>query len=279
LVYQAMVSPGFFPTLRIPLVAGQLFPKTLRPNGPRLTVINESMAQQLFPNEDPIGKRIGFLGTPAERFEIIGIVRDVGIAAFSGAPGRRMQIYRSLLQEPWSFVTMILRAPAPQTLAMPVRGLIGELDPDLPVYDLRTVDQAIESYQHNFYVINDVLGGFALLGLGLCAVGLYGVISGLVVQRLPEFGIRLALGASPQNVLTLVLAKGLRLALCGTVLGLAGSLALIKFLSSRLPGLPGQDYVTFFLNVVLIFVVSVLACWLPARRATKVDPMIALRAE
>jgi len=174
---------------------------------------------------------------------------------------------------------MILRSATPQTLGGPLRRLVAELDPDLPINGLRTVQQAIDSYQHNFYIINDVLGGFALLGLGLCAVGLYGVIAGLVVQRIPEFGIRLALGSTPRNVLGLVLGKGLRLALYGTLLGLAGSVALIRFLSSRLPGLPGQDFVTFTLNVLIIFVVAFIACWLPARRATKVDPMIALRAE
>lgn len=118
-----------------------------------------------------------------------------------------------------------------------------------------------------------------MLGLGLCAVGLYGVITGLVVQRIPEFGIRLALGATPGDVLGLVLGQGLRLALYGALLGLAGSLALIQVLSALLPELPGQDFLTFTLNVVLIFAVSILACWLPARRAGQVDAMGALRAE
>ncbi|MEO6996059.1 MAG: ABC transporter permease [Lacunisphaera sp.] len=279
MAYQAMVTPSFFPTLHIPLVSGQLFPASLRPDGPPIAVINESMARQLFPNEDPIGKRIGMLSDPDYRYEIVGVVRDVGLAAFGASSGKRMQIYRPLVQEPWGYVTMILRGANPQTFAAPLRRIVGDLDPNLPINGIHTVEQTIDSYQHNFYVINSVLGGFALLGLGLCAVGLYGVIAGLVVQRIPEFGIRLALGSPPQSILALVLKQGLRLALYGTLLGLTGSLILIRFLSSILPGLPGQDFVTFSLNVVVIFAVSVLACWLPARRATKVNPMIALRAE
>ncbi len=279
LAYEAMVTPSFFPTLHIPLVAGRLFPDDLRPDGPPVAIINESMAHQLFLDENPLGKRLGSLSDPGYRYEIIGVVRDVGLAAFGASSEKRMQIYRPLVQQPWGYVTMILRASAPQTLAAPLRRLVAELNPDLPVNNVRTVRQAIDSYQHNFYIINGVLGGFAVLGLGLCAVGLYGVIAGLVVQRIPEFGIRLALGATPGSVLGLVLGKGLRLALYGTLLGLAGSLALIHVLSALLPDLPGQDFFTFTLNVVLIFAVSLLACWLPARRATKVDPMVALRAE
>lgn len=279
MAYQAMVTPSFFPTLRIPLVAGRLFPANINPNGPYVAIINESLARQLFPNENPIGHRIAAVANPNYRWEIIGVVRDVGLAAYGASSEKRMQIYRPLQQEPWSYTTIVLRSAIPETLAGPLRRLVAELDPDLPVSSLRTVRQRIDSYQHNFYVINRVLGGFAVLGLGLCAVGIYGVLAGLVVQRMPEFGIRLALGATPRNVLHLVLSQGLRLALIGSVLGLLGSLALVHYLSSVVPGLPGQDYGTFALNVVLIFAVSILACWQPARRATGVDPMIALRAE
>jgi predicted permease len=277
--YLAMVTSSFFPTLHIPLVSGDLFPANLRPDSPQICVINESLARQLFPNENPIGHRLAAVSSPDYRFQIVGIVRDVGLAAYGANSEKRMQIYRPLLQEPWSGVTLLVRSSTTGTLAAPLRRLVTELDPDLPLNNVRTVHQAIDGYQHNFYVINDVLGGFALLGLGLCAVGLYGVIAGLVVQRLPEFGIRLALGASPQNVLTLVLGQGFRLALYGTLLGVAGSIVLVRFLSLSLPGLPGQDFATFSLNVALIFAVAAIACWSPARRATKVDPMISLRSE
>ncbi|HWA86795.1 MAG TPA: ABC transporter permease [Opitutus sp.] len=277
--YQAMVTPSFFPTLHIPLVSGQLFSKHVDPNGPPIALINESLARQLFPNENPIGHRIAAGADPDYRWEIIGVVRDVGLAAYGADTEKRMQIYRPLAQNPWGWTTIILRSSLPDTLAAPLRRLVADLDPDLPVGNIRTVRETIDSYQHNFYVINGVLGGFALLGLALCAVGIYGVLAGLVVQRLPEFGIRLALGASPQNVLHLVLRQGLRLALLGSLVGLAGSLALVRYLSSVVPGLPGQDYATFALNVVVIFAVAALACWQPARRATKADPMTALRAE
>ncbi|HVU22553.1 MAG TPA: ABC transporter permease [Opitutus sp.] len=277
--FQAMVTPSFFPTLRISLVAGRMFPKRVDPNGPNIALINESLARQLFPNESPLGHRIAAVGDPNYRWEIVGVVRDVGLAAYGSTTEKRMQIYRPLAQNPWSWTTIVLRSSVPESLAGPLRQLVAELDADVPVAGIRTVRQTIDSYQHNFYVINGVLGGFALLGLALCAVGIYGVLAGLVVQRLPEFGIRLALGASPQNVLRLVLGQGLRLALFGSLLGLGGSMALVRYLASVVPGLPGQDYLSFAFNVVVIFAVAALACWEPARRATKADPMTALRAE
>ena len=131
----------------------------------------------------------------------------------------------------------------------------------------------------NFKIANQLLTGFALLGLLLAALGLYGVIAGLVVERTPEFGIRLALGAQARDVLWLVLGKGLRLAALGTALGLAGSFAVIRLLAAILPALPGQDPILLALTVAALFAVALLACYLPARRATRVNPLDALRAE
>jgi ABC-type antimicrobial peptide transport system permease subunit len=137
----------------------------------------------------------------------------------------------------------------------------------------------VEGGQHDLQVANNLLAAFAALGLCLAALGLYGVISGLVAQRTQEFGIRLALGAQPHNVLQIVLGNGALLAGAGSVLGLALAAVLLPALAAAFPGLPGADLITVAASVVLLFVVAMFACWLPARRATKVDPMIALRAE
>lgn len=274
-----VVNPAYFAALEVPLVAGRLFTEDLRPDSRRQIVINETMARQLWPNADPIGQRISTSADRPEWEEVIGVVRDLGYAAYAGPPDARMQFYRPLVQESWGYVTIILRSPAPETLAEPLRRLVATIDPDLAVTELRTVRQAVDERQNNYYVINKVLGSFALLGLVLSAIGLYGVIAGFVVQRLPEFGIRQALGATPQNVLGQVLGRGLRLALLGVAIGVAASFALVEALTALLPGLPGQDLGTLVFNIALLLAVAALAAWLPARRATQVDPMIALRAE
>ena len=274
-----VVSPSFFGTLQIPLASGRLFPADLRPDSPPGVIINEFMARQLWPGEDPIGKRIGTSDRTTTWEEVIGIVRDVGYAAYAGAPDSPMHFYRPHVREPWGYLTFIVRASAPQSLAEPLRRLVSGLDPDLAVTDLRTVREAVDQRQNSFYVINRVLGGFAVLGLALSAIGLYGVIAGFVVQRLPEFGIRLALGATPHSVLHLILGKGLRLTLLGAALGVAASFALVHTLHTLLPDFPGHDAATLVFNVVLLLVVAALASWLPARRATRVDPMTALRSE
>jgi predicted permease len=274
------VTPGFFTTLGLQLVAGREFPASIRADSPRVAVINETMARQFWPNESAVGKRIG--GTdPKERewVEVVGVVRDVGFVASLGLPDTRFQVYRPLVQEPWGYLTIALRAAAPNSLAEPLRRAVAELDADLPVADIRTIGQAVDRAQHNVHVANQLLAGFALLGLGLAAVGLYGVISSLVVQRTQEFGIRVALGAQSGQVLWLVLGQGLRLALQGSVAGILGAFVTIKLLTALFPGLPGQDYLVLGGNVVLLFSAALLACLIPARRATKVDPLVALRAE
>ena len=274
------VTSDFFATLGFRIVEGKTFPSSLSPGSPRTAVINEAMARQFWPNESAIGKRFG-APDPKKRdwVEVVGVVRDVGFVANLGVPDTRLQVYRPLAQEAWGYLSLAVRSENPEALAGPLRRAVAELDADLPIADLRTVTQAVDNEQHNFHVANQLLAGFAFLGLVLAAIGLYGVISNMVVQRTSEFGIRVALGASGAQIRSLVLGQSVRLAAYGTGAGLIGSFAVAKLLSAALPGLPGNDYVALVFNIVLLFAVSVLACWLPARRATKVDPIIALRAE
>jgi predicted permease len=279
LSYNAVVSSDYFSTLGIQLVAGRLFPAHLRPDSPPVVIINETMARTLWPGESALGRRISSSSDQPQWEEVIGVVRDVGFAANFGTPDTRLQAYRPLASQPWGYVTIALRARAPETLAAPLRRLVAGLDPDLPVAELRTVRETMDRYEHNFQLVNLLLGGFAALGLLLAAVGLYGVVSNLVVQRLPEFGVRLALGAPTRDILWLVLVAGLRLVLLGIALGLAGALLLSRLLTSLLPSFPGGDPLMLAVMIAVLVATAVLACWLPARRATRVDPIEALRAE
>jgi predicted permease len=280
LAYDNIVSPEYFATLGIQLVEGRLFDRTAGPEDPRLIVINEAMARQLWPGESAVGKRIRDTSpTWHPWLEIVGVVRDVTFPGNFGALPTRMQIYSSINQSPWGYFTIVVRSAAPEALVELLRRAIAELDPDLPVVDLRPVTQAVANAQHDLRVANQLLAAFSALGLLLAAIGLYGVISGLVVQRTQEFGIRLALGAQPRDVLWMVLGKGALLAAFGTLAGLAGAAVLLRVLGILIPGLPGQDPVGIISVVALLLSVTLLATFLPARRATKVDPLIALRAE
>jgi predicted permease len=281
LAYYVSVSPDFFAVLKIPLLQGRLFTANVAADGPRLVVVNETLARQFWPGENPIGKRLGSSDPGNKDWdEVIGVVRDVGFAGNLSLPDTRLQIYRPLVQEPWNYLSISLRTTAaPDTLSHSLRTAIAEIDPDLPAYNIRTVQQSLDHLARNFQITNQLLTGFAFLGLLLAAIGLYGVIAGLVVQRTSEFGIRLALGAQTRDVLWLVLGKGLRLAITGTAFGLLGSFAVLKLFSTLIPALPGLDWLLLGATVLVLLAVTLFACWLPARRATKVDPLVALRAE
>ena len=238
------------------------------------------MAAKLWPGQSALGKRIAHPLEPNNWQEIIGVVRDIKFASNLDNTGGRFQTYRLLAREPDNEISLVLRcAVPPETLVDAVRHAIAELDPDLPVNDLRPAVRVIEENLSNFAVTGWLLSGFALLGLLLSAVGIYGVISGFVVQRQSEIGIRMALGAQVSHVLALVLRQGLRLAVLGTALGLAGSWWVAHLLRSIAPALPAASALTALGIAALLLAVAGFACWLPARRATKVDPMVALRSE
>jgi ABC-type antimicrobial peptide transport system permease subunit len=183
------------------------------------------------------------------------------------------------VDEPWAWANLVVRGPAPAGLAEGLRRAVAEVDPDLAVDDVGTVRQFIVRQQRNLLLVGQILGGFALLGLVLATVGLYSVISQTVAQRTAEFGIRLALGAQPAQVLRLVLTHGLRLAVLGLIIGLAGASVLGRFLGAMMPRLAGADPMALIGVSAILFTVSLVACWLPARRATKTDPMVTLRSE
>jgi predicted permease len=282
--FHVMVSSDFFATLGIRLVEGRLFAPEVKPRDPSVIVINESLARRLWPGESAIGRRIGSMDSgDAYWAEVIGVVSDVDAAAATRDPSTPYQIYKPLAQEPWSFVRVVVRAAPgllrPEALGETLRRAIAEVDPDLALTNIGTVSQLADQQQHNLVLAARTLTGFAILGLLLAAIGLYGVISNLVAQRTGEFGIRLALGAQPRDVFKLVLRHGMALCALGVIAGLAGAWALGRFLASLLPRFASPEPLTLLGVAFVLFVVAIAACVLPARRATKVDPLIALRAE
>jgi len=279
---QVMVTVDFFKTLQIPLIEGRTFSPDVRADSPQVMVINEALAKKIAPNGSALGKRLGFTsGRDKETSwrEVIGVVRDVRFPVALTEPATRYQIYRPMIQEPWSWFQIALRGPTAETLDKDLRHALADLDPDIPATFVYTIPQWIDLFLHNFMVINQTLVAFAALGLMLSAIGLYGIIAGLVAQRTGEFGIRLALGARPQDVLGLVLNQGLRLAVSGIALGLIGAYLLNRFLGSVMSGIGETDPLMLGLVALLLFAVAMLACYVPARRATKVNPLVALRAE
>ena len=281
LAYFNGVSPTYLDTLGVRLLNGRGFAATDGAHAPPVAIVNESLARALFPGENPIGRRIrGVDVTNPEWIEIVGVVRDVRFAASFGTPATTLQVYRPLAQVTWSYVSVVVRTSiAPAALAEPLRQVVAGLDPDLPMQQLAPVTDTIESIVNNFTRAGSMLAGLSALGLFLAALGIYGVISTQVTQRTPEIGIRLALGAPTESVVWLVLKGGLRLALTGVGIGLVGTYALGQVFHHVSPEMPAQDLPLAAAITGLLVLVAIVASGLPARRATKVDPITALRAE
>jgi predicted permease len=272
------VSPDFFATMGMVLREGRTFTAADR-IGPTRTIINEAMARQLWPGESAIGKHIAH---PIEREwqEVIGVVSDVSFPTNLNTPRTPFQTYRLLAREPARYIALELRTSAdPSAMVNAVRRAVAELDPELPVQGLGSASDTVERGLANYHTLAWLLAGFAALGLLLAALGIYGVISGFVAQRTSEIGLRMALGAQVRHVLRLVFGQSLRLALLGATIGLGGAYAVARLLASMMPALPAAEPVTAAAVTFFLITIALLACWLPARRATKVDPMIALRAE
>jgi putative ABC transport system permease protein len=279
------VTPGNFDTMGIRLVQGRDFTDADRADSRRVAIINESMAKSLFPGENPIGKRIAAAGPNPDWEEIVGVSADVHAAVeVIRRPDTPFLITIPLAQTPESYIhwfNVAVRSSAPvPDIAAALRSAVQQLDPDQPVYAILSAREAMDhQVTAGLTLVGKLLGAFALVGLMLSAVGIYGVISYLAAQRTSEIGIRMALGAQQRDVLWLILGQGVRLSVLGAVIGLACSWGLIRLMTSMLPSFPGSDPVSIGGVAVLLAAVAVVASWLPARRATKVDPIIALRAE
>jgi len=280
-VFREPVSAGYFETLGIPLISGRTFTTADIAGGAKVVIINETMARRFWPNESPLGKRIGN-ADPKDRDwrEIVGVVNDVGFPGSLGEPYTRLQSFQPLAQNVWESVNIALRTSvAPEALTNAIRGAVAEIDPTVPAHQIVTARSLVERGMGSVSLLGSLLGAFAALGLALAAIGIYGVISYSVVQRTGEIGIRMALGARTLDVLRLVLGKGGRLILLGALLGFGGAYAVARFLASAIPTLPTRDPAAMVAIALAMIAVALAACYLPARRATKVDPIVALRHE
>jgi putative ABC transport system permease protein len=273
----SVISPGFFATLRIPLLAGREFDARDDAQSPRVFIINRAMARTFRPNENPVGKRIR-MGTDEKWSEIVGVVGDVRQHQLGEAPSP--MLYAPYAQDPWPFMDIAVRtAQEPEGVAPDVERAVQATDKDEPVYNIRTMDEVVSRSLSSRRFNLVLLGSFAGLALFLTAIGIFGLISFAVAQRTHEIGVRMALGARREDVVKLVVFHGMRLALAGVALGMAGALGLTRFLSSLLYQVRPTDAVTLSGVALILAVVALAACYLPARRATKVDPLVALRYE
>jgi putative ABC transport system permease protein len=276
-----MVNPQFFSTLGLTVKHGRALTDADHETAPLVAVINQTMARRYWPGENPVGRRFS-RGDPDLNVwvEIVGVVSDVRYPADYARSEARPQIYESLWQRPLGGTAVILRtAVPPESLSDPVRRAIAAIDPDLPVSDLVTFERAVERELANYQLSARLLGGFAVLGLLLASLGIYGVVSYSVAQRTNELGIRLALGAQPADVLRMVVRQGMRPVLVGAVVGVLGALLLCLAIRGLLYGTSTLDPITYTVVLAVLVGAALLACYLPARRAAKVDPLVALRCE
>jgi putative ABC transport system permease protein len=281
------VSPGYFKTMGIELLKGRVFTPQDTAESPGVVVIDEALVEQQFQNEDPIGKHLAQSTTGTPSFEIIGVVRHVEHNGLDGRANRRAQIYLSWNQIPAERLPAYTRriniltrtTVEPSSLTAAVRGEIAALNKDQAIFNVRTMEEIVSQSVGPRRFSMALLVVFAIVGLALASLGIYGMMSYTVVQRTREIGLRITLGAQRGNVLLLVIAQGMRLVVIGVVLGLIASFGLTRMIKTLLYGVHPTDLVTFVGIASLLSIVALLACLVPALKATRVDPIIALKYE
>lgn len=278
-----VIFPGYFQTMRIPLLRGRYFTHHDDASAPLVVAINASMARRYWPNEDAVGKRIHMGGSDSHApwITVAAVVKDAEQSDWGAAPAN--EFYFPYAQNPEDFqhyLTLVVRATGdPLALAGAVQQQVWALDPDLPIPDVLTMEQVVGRAVWQPRFSTTILTGFALLALVLAAVGIYGVISYGVSQRRNEIGIRMALGARPADVLRAVLGEAAQLAGAGTAAGLVAALALTRYLESLLYEVSATDPAVLLAAAGVLAAIALAAAWLPARRATQIDPIIALRQD
>ena len=274
------VSPDYFRTMRIPLLSGRLYDERDGPATPKVVIANEAFARRFFPNGDVLGKRVGFACSEAEGLcrTIVGVVGNIRQESLTDQAGP--ELYLPVPQMPLNGMTLLVRTTVPPlTIATAVRNEVLAIDRNQPIFDVKTLDQRVNDAVAASRSLMLLFTAFALLALVLGAVGIYGIVSYSVTQRTQEIGIRMALGARAANVLSLIMKNGLILVLTGVAIGIAGAIALTRFLQTLLFGVTPTDSVTFVVVSVVFFVIAMIASVIPALRATRVDPLVALRYE
>ena len=275
------IDPGYFETMRVPLLEGRTFRDSDNETAPPVAIVDQTMAKEFWPNQDPIGKRFSLKSATGPFIEVVGLARD-GQTDWHFSLDPHAYFYLPLAQNFATFLSLQVRTTVPpESMTLGVQQQIHDLAPDLPIFDARTMQQGIHGLAGLFVfrLAASLAGVMGILGLTLATVGVYGVVSFRAAQRTREIGIRMALGASRRDILVAVVRQGLQLALIGIAAGLVGAFALSRLLRSMLVGVRPGDPGTFLGVSLLLLFVTLLASYIPARRATKVDPMVALRYE
>jgi predicted permease len=269
------VGPQYFQTMRIPFVHGRDFDERDQEGAPGVVIINETMARRYWPGGDALGRR---LNLTKDWLEIVGIAKDVKYRSLKEAP--LPFLYLPLLQDYRSNMILVARtAVEPEQMSQSVRAEVAALDPEIPIFDFKTLEEHVGISLYLQRMAATLLSIFGLLALSLAAIGLYGVMAYSVSQRTRELGIRVSVGAERRDIFKLILGQGLAISVVGLLAGLVAALAVTRLTANLLYGVSATDPVTFLVIAVLLLSVTSLACYFPARRATKVDPMIALRFE
>jgi len=279
LVEYRVVSDKYFQTAGIPLLRGRLFNKQEGDDKQPVVVINEAMAKQIWPGEDPIGKRVGD-ETPATVIGVVGNVRNYGLLSQPApemyAPYTLKTVWPDMR---WYLRLMVRSTIDSSSIAAAVRREVQAVDPGQPIYAVQTMNLVIENTVRDKSLNTTLLSVFAGVSLLLAVIGVYGVMSYTVVQHTREIGIRMALGAQPGAILKLIVGRGLVLVSAGVVVGVLASFGLTRFIEHLLFGVTPTDPLTFVMIVFLLVLIALLACLIPAQRAMRVDPIVVLRSQ
>ena len=277
LIAMRQVTPDYFDAARTPLLKGRVFSEKDAAGGQPVVIVNETTAKRYWPDQNPLGKHLAGSRDMIQR-EVVGVVGDVKFRTLSTANSEEM--YLPLAQSPWPSMTLLVRSAGdPQALVAAVRAKVAEVDPTLPVSGALSFDDVVSASIAQPRMIMQFVGIFAGVALLLSAIGIYGVMAYSVTQRKQELGIRVALGADQRDILRLVVGQGMRLTLIGVALGVLTSLLMTRLLASLLFGVHAIDPVAFGGSAVVLSLAAFGACYLPARRATRVDPIVVLRSE
>ncbi len=277
-----VVSPGFLSTMGIRLLHGRAFLETDRENAPLVVLVNETLARRLFPGRDPVGGRIQLgrprPGRPHKWRTIVGVMADTKM--YGLAQPARMEVYLPYRQDASNGMALVVKSAGdPAALTSAIHRVVASIDKDQPIVGVQTLQQVMNDPISTRRITLILLSLFSVLALVLSAIGIYGVVSYSVAQRFREIGIRMALGAQRRDVRRLVLGQGARISGIGIAIGLAASLLLTRLMTKLLYSVSAADPATFLLVALLLALVALAACYIPARRTTRVDPSIALRQD